>query len=162
MRNVLFVTLGLLAASCSTEPTDGPFARPWVLASVDGKPLPTQADMPDGYVLEALYLSVPAPDRPKGEPARSGTITLLRSFLDAAHLRQQTVQAYPYSVQAEAGSSSRYSVTINLCPVGAPCAAIIHELAGTMDLAGDMVLTEYIRPTALRTLRFVRQANLPD
>lgn len=162
MRNVLLITLALGLSACSTEPTAAPFAGTWVLTAIDGKPLPAQADMPEGYVLEALYLATQSSQRPKGSAAESGTISLLRSFLDPSNTRQQSVQVYPYGVVPLDGRPGFYSVTINLCPVGAPCAAIMHELAGTMDQAGEMVLTEYIRPAAIRTLRFVRQPNLPD
>ncbi len=149
MRHVSWTSLILLPALLACGDTTGPsdLVTSYSLGSVDGQPLPTGIGLPEGFVLQER------------------TLWFGRSFdgWDRAELRGQVTIR---SRIRTPGGSEDVSVTdygfvlrdgimsIDLCPIGAVCIAIVpQELSGPL-VNGVLVLTELLGGRVGPTYRY--------
>ncbi len=152
--NAVVLALSLAAlAGCSTGPSTGGLNHTWYLATVDGKPLPTQADLPDGYQLESEYLVFPGDVRPRSGDQPSGLVTITEAYRAPTLPVQESSARYGYQLDGA-------ELHINLCPMGALC-IMQTELVGSIGPT-TATLTHYLGGQAKSVYQFVLMPAMPD
>ncbi len=152
--DAVVLTLGLAAlAGCSAGPSTGGQNHIWYLATVDGKPLPAQADLPDGYQLESEWLIFPGDLRPRTGGEASGLVTITQAFRAPALPVQQSSSQHGYQLDGT-------EIHINLCPINALC-ILQTELIGAIGPTAA-TLTHYVGGQAKSVYRFVLMPVMPD
>lgn len=142
----------LTLAACATGPGTGSPIRSYFLSAVDGKPLPSSVDLPEGYQLITRTLYVPIEGRPRTNGA-AGMVEITDIIRTPDQQNQHFTTQYRYTV---AGSE----LHIDLCPPLALCLAIQNELIGTLTTQPDLVLTHYLGGQPKSVYRYF--AALPD
>ena len=158
MTKATIIALLLAISACVTSSRPDSGARSYVLVAVDGQPPPTTVEQPDGYrlVSESLAFSdlqIPVA-RPRADATRAGSLWITRATQAPDRQIQYTSTEYPYGI-----SGAR--IRISLCPVGAPCVAIVNELAGELTRSGDLTLTHFLGGQPGAIYRFRLLPNLP-
>jgi hypothetical protein len=134
--------LGLAACNDTVGPGDGLYQH-YVLASVDGAPLPAPtSDLPEGWVVELAQLEFPR-ERPRDTGSLLWYVQLIRGPDNNSNLSRTQLE---FSVEGN-------QVHINLCPPLALC-IVQTELFG--QVVGDqLVMTHYLANEARSTYRFI-------
>lgn len=149
MPRVSWTSLILLPALLACGDSTGPsvLAPSYILSSVDGQVLPTGLGLPEGFLLEER------------------TLRFVPSF-DGWNAGEQTGQVTVRSrVRAPGGavdvSQTDYNylmregyLTIDLCPVGAFCIAIVAQWLGGPLVDGVLILTEMMGGRVGPTYRY--------
>ena len=120
---------------------------------MDGKPLPAQADLPDGYQLESEWLIFPGDLRPRTGGEASGLLKITQAVRPPTLPVQQSSSQHGYQLEGT-------EIHINLCPIGALC-ILQTELIGALGPT-TATLTFYLGGQAKSVYRFVLMPALPD
>ena len=149
MPRVCWTSLILLPLLLACGDTTGPsvLAPHYVLSSVDGQPLPTGIGLPEGFLLLERTLQF-APSFDGWNAAEEKGQVTVRSRVRTPG-GSEDVSVTDYSFLLRDGIMS-----INLCPIGAVCIAIVpQELSGPL-VDGVLVLTELVAGRVGPTYRY--------
>ena len=141
---LLLLTLAAVLSACGDSTGPGGTLYPeYTLSHVDGQPLPTQAGLPDGYLLLTRSLRfMPSVDGwDAGGQHGEVRITSQLRLPDESIQVDQSLHAYQVSDRR---------LIIDLCPIGSACIAIVPaDLSGALR-DGVLLLTESIGGQARR------------
>ena len=149
MRRAPWTSLFLLPALLACGDTTGPsvLAPQYVLSSVDGQPLPTGIGLPEGFLLLERTLQFSHSLDGWDATEEKGQVTI-RTRIRAPG-GSEDVSVTDYSFVLRDGFMS-----IDLCPIGAACIAIVpQELSGPL-VNGVLILTELVAGRVGPTYRY--------
>ena len=152
VKRLLIAASLLTLAACTTGPGTGSPIRSYFLSAVDGKPLPSTVDLPDGYQLVTRTLTFPVGGRPRTNDA-TGTVEITDILRTPDQQNQHSTTQYRFSV-------IRGELHIDLCPPLALCLVLQNELVGTLSDQPDLILTHYLGGQARSVYHYF--AALPD
>ena len=143
----VLLTVLLAAGSCGEPTAPGLPHVGYELIEVDGQPLPTQAGYPEGYLLVRRDLVfMPAFDgwNPTEE---HGEVRMTSDIVPPGFPLETHETLHQYTIRDG-------RITINLCPIGWACIALISaDLSGRLG-TGDLILEESIGGQRLHSYRF--------
>jgi len=141
----LFLLPALLACGDSTGPSV--LAVNYVLTSVDGQPLPTGIGLPEGFVLQERTLWFGQSLDGWDAAEEKGQVTIRSRIRTPGGSEDVSVTDYSFVLRGGI-------LSIDLCPIGAVCIAIVpQELSGPL-VDGVLVLTELLAGRVGPTYRY--------
>ena len=146
------LSLLVVSASCSESPAPLLPHAGYELLEVDGTPLPTGSGVPEGYLLVRRDL-VFTPSSDQGEEGEEeGEVRLTTHILPPGRPLQRDVTLHHYTITSG-------MISINLCPIGALCTALLVVLSGPTG-PDELVLHESAGGRVVHT--FTYRPVLPE
>lgn len=151
---LVLLPVAVLAVLVGCQESTGPSLAPqYQLATVDGQPLPTGIGMPEGYLLKARTLSFGPSFDGWDSAEEKGVVTIVSRIRGPNGTEENSTTDYDYLFRDD-------YLTINLCPIGAACIAIVPQDLGGPVVNGELVLTEHVGGRVGPTFRYT-PANTP-